>query len=181
MKTDSPPNPLAAWRSLCVGVFVALTITGCATYKPTALSPDQTAEIHDSSNHARHVEPSTNLWKVNLMRVDGCRMKYRSPRNTTPILVDPGTHVLTVRAQSPVTKLWDNGLVELTAELQAGHAYQLQYTWRPGLMTYWVEDEATHLQVSDRKWLSPAVAINQFSDWNFPFCPGGGFMQFYGK
>ena len=181
MKTDSPPNPLAAWRSLCVGVFVALTLTGCATYKPTALSPDQAAEIHDTSSQPRNAEPSTNLWKVNLMRVDGCRMKYRSQRSTTPILVDPGTRVLTVRAQSPVTKLWDNGLVELTAELQAGHAYQLQYTWRPGLMTYWVEDEATHLQVSDRKWLSPAVAINQFSDWNFPFCPGGGFMQFYGK
>jgi hypothetical protein len=127
MKTDSTSNPGRGWSLLYVGIFTALTLTGCTTYKPTALSPDQAAEIHDSSNHARHVEPSTNLWKVNLMRVDGCRMKYRSPRNTTPILVDPGTRVLTVRAQSPVTKLWDNGLVELTAELQAGHAYQLQY------------------------------------------------------
>lgn len=181
MKTDSPPNPLAAWRSLCVGVFVALTITGCATYKPTALSPDQTAEIHDSSSQPRNAEPSTNLWQVNLLRVDGCRMTYRSQRSTTPIWVDPGTRVLTVRAKSPVAKLWDDGQVQLTAELQAGHAYKLQYTWRPGLMTYWVEDEATHLQVSDRKWLSPAVPIHRSSRLNLIFLPGGGFMQFYGK
>lgn len=181
MKTESPTTLFAKWSSLCILVLVALTLTGCATYQHTVHSSDQAAEIHDSSSQARNAEPSTNLWKVNLMRVDGCRLKYRSQRNTTPILVDPGTRVLTVRAQSPVTKLWDNGLVELTAELKAGHAYQLQYTWRPGLMTYWVEDEATHLQVSDRKWLSPAVHKYRASRLNLIFLPGGGFMQFYGK
>ncbi len=181
MKTDSTSNPGRGWSLLYVGIFTALTLTGCTTYQPTVRSPDQAAEIHDSSSQARIAEPSTNLWQVNLIRIDGCRMKYRSHRSTSPILVDPGTRVLTVRAQSPVTKLWDNGQVELTAELQAGHAYQLQYTWRPGLMTYWVEDESTHLQVSDRKWLSPAVPIHRSSRLNLIFLPGGGFMQFYGK
>lgn len=106
---------------------------------------------------------------------------YGKTAGRPPILVDPGTRVLTVRAQSPVTKLWDNGLVELTAELKAGHAYKLQYTWRPGLMTYWVEDEATHLQISARKWLSPVVPKRRSSGLNLIFLPGGGFMQFYGK
>lgn len=181
MKTDSPSNPGLRWSPLCLAVWVTLTLMGCATYKPISGSPAQAAEIHDSSSPARPSEPSTNLWRVNLIRVDGCRLKYQSQRSTTPILVDPGTRVLTVRAQSPVTKLWDDGQVQLTAELQAGHAYQLQYSWRPGLMTYWVEDEATHLQVSDRKWLSPAVPIHRSSGLNLIFFPGGGFMQFYGK
>ena len=160
MITRTHPQPLVRWGRLLAASVTLLALSGCATYKPTAHSPKEAAEVCGSLELSPQGAHTPDLWRVYLVRVDGCRPFFINNHSTEPVLVDPGMHVLTVRAQSSRINLWEHGQVELAADLKAGHAYQLQFAWRPGLMTYWVEDMATHDEVSLRKWLSPACHVH---------------------
>ena len=176
MMTRPHSKSMTRWGFFLTATVTLFLLNGCATYKSTALLPKAAAEVRGSLELSPQGVHTPDLWRVYLVRVDGRRPFFVNNRSTEPVLIDPGMHVLTVRAQSSRTTLWEHGQVELAADLKAGHAYQLQFAWRPGLMTYWVEDMATHEEVSLRKWLSPAVPVHH--NWDFYFAPGNSFLQF---
>ena len=156
---------MITWRPLLLALAIvpAVVLAGCATgptfstYRPTAHSAAEGAHVSGSNKR--------NIWSgvgtvVCLQRVDGCRLSLwnRSPADT--VLVDPGVRVLTVYGGYSgifTDRAAEN--VELKATLQAGHAYQLQFERKENLMTFWVEDATTHVEVSERQSTNATVRL----------------------
>ena len=141
-------------------IIPVVVLTGCATgstsptYKSTVHSATEGAQVRGSRTWG--VFHST---AVIIERVDGC---WLSPWNRTPtslVLVDPGMRSLDVYGEYLHPFLKDVGQVELKAMLRAGHAYQIQFEQKERLMTFWVEDVATHEAVSERQSTNATVHL----------------------
>jgi hypothetical protein len=146
---------MTRWICLWAATVVVFTPSSCASgptypvYVPTVLTAEEGARVGGSNK--------MNIWsgcgtEVGLRRVDGCRMfRWIQSRSDDVFLIDPGARLLTVYgiySNSLTTGIAED--VDLTAVLQAGHVYQLQLERMEELMTFWVEDVATHEAVSER-------------------------------
>jgi len=135
-------------------LILAVVLAGCATdpqYQAAVRSLDEGAQVSGSMNSYPLV--------VKLQRVDGRRLGYWQEQSVKPVLIEPGTRLLTVHGEYVGLPLSGQGDAELKAILQAGHAYQLQVERNGRLLTFWVEDVATHEAVSDRQTTKASVYI----------------------
>ena len=84
--------------------------------------------------------------------------------------------MLTVRGAYNTLFTDGNVWVQFETLLQSGHDYQIRMERKKRLMTFWVEDVATHDAVTERKSAKAAMVNSHLG-----LAPGGGFMQFYGR
>jgi len=142
----------------CVAGVAVLSLTGCATprstYHATATSTNEAAIVSGT------LKPFLTLRKAALQAVDGVRLDFWQAQSTRPILIDPGQRALLVRGQYVRFFTHGDSYVDLKATLQAGHAYQIKVELKKREMTFWVEDLATHEEVSDRQTAKASWEIN---------------------
>ena len=159
MKTNSTlSGSVIRWFCLWVAGMAVVSLTGCATpgstYHATATSTNEAAKVSGT------LKPFITLRKAALQAVDGVRVDFWQAQSTRPILIDPGQRALFVRGQYVRFFTHGDSYVDLKATLQAGHAYQIKVVLKKREMTFWVEDLATHEEVSDRKTAKVSWIIN---------------------
>lgn len=132
---------------ILVVVMLPMILAGCATppsYQASIANRSQGAIIRTWSSGTFSFFTFTALEKV-----DGQRVSIWSQEG---LLVDPGLRVMSVAGTYVgAFGVRDTGRVELTATLEAGHAYVLKAELREKLMTLWIEDQDTHELASERK------------------------------
>jgi hypothetical protein len=152
----SQQEKLKEWSKLLFSVVVmsAIILAGCATepafqeptYQATVLSQSDGAIVRVSE------EIKMGLFHSMFMRID--KVDERSVSSEFwygPILLDPGMRVLSISGYYNRSILQDIGRVELNATFNAGHTYLIKAERNETLMTFWVEDEKTHDEVSKRQ------------------------------
>jgi hypothetical protein len=133
-------------------LLLLLALAGCAgvpevpIYHAAATSPQQGATVRGQWSWA--------TWRpfVTIIKIEGLRTDPWAPPNPT-FLVDPGTRTLTVGGHKTGfldPKDYLTGTVELKATLMAGRSYIVRFEIDEMLMTFWVEDEATHEMASEK-------------------------------
>lgn len=146
-------NIQGLWRSMrktlliLVVVMLPTILAGCAT------TPSYHASIADRSQGAIIRAWSSGTFAfftfTALEKVDGQRVSIWSPER---LLVDPGLRVMSVAGTYVgAFGVRDTARVELTATLEAGHAYVLKAELSEKLMTLWIEDQDTRELVSEKK------------------------------
>lgn len=149
---------------LLSGVIAAVMLVGCATGRSTYYHAIVNSE-RDGALVSGHWPFA--LWRDRalLIAVDGIGIDHSKISPSASILVDPGTRNLTV---------WGNGFpgweweAELMTTLSAGHAYEIRFDRDETIMTFWVEDAATHEPASERQ---PAYGKMNWGGNPFPLFP----------
>jgi hypothetical protein len=134
---------------ISVVVLTTILLGGCATttsYQAKAVNREDGAFI-------RCWDTGTFLyWTLiytEIEKVDG--LPLSTGARVGGVLVDPGLRVLSVAGTYGKGVGRDTGKVELDVTLKAGHLYQVKAEYSEERMTLWVEDEATHEVVSEKR------------------------------
>lgn len=123
----------------------ALLLAGCAipsSYEATSRSASEGAVV----SGWMQLFP---LLKVVVLGVDGHVRRGWDAHSPSPLLVDPGMRVLEIRGEYLGILHTGYANVELTADLQAGHAYQLSIEKDGQLLTFCLKDETIGNSVSE--------------------------------
>ncbi len=149
---------------LCV-VFVAGCAAVVATDQTKATSPSDGAVIRGQWSGP------LSLYKpyVTIRQVDG-RQRLQKGMGVSPIIVDPGLRTLTVIGHEYHGTQGIYGQVDLKVELKAGYSYLVRFEYRENVMTFWVEDVATHNHIGSPQ-STKEIAQQTGGSLNLPIFP----------
>jgi len=144
------PIAIKCGRSFYSLMFVVVLGGLCIVGNGCATAPQYQSRTSSLVDGAQVRGASKFRWKqwykLRLDEVDGRKAKTSWWTDwTKPILIDPGDRVMRVQCQFATDWNHDSVTVDLTASLQAGHAYQLRCGIEDNAVAFWVEDMETHL------------------------------------
>lgn len=160
LESNSPSAAKGLQIVIRLILSLAIVLAGCTSvpehpiYRAAVSAPQQGAVVRGQWSWA--------TWRpiVIINQIEGLPTDpWVSPRGT--ILVDPGIRTLTVTGHKPGfldPKDYLEGTVELKATLMPGRSYVVRFEIEEMLMTFWMEDEATHETVSERRSTNATIS-----------------------
>lgn len=158
-RADARPATLRARRRVVVAACALSVLgAGCSAptrYEATVTSTEQGAVVSGWMQ-------SFPFMKVVIGSVDGLPRLGMDTQMPAPLLIDPGDRTLHVFAVY-MTYHWlpmeGYAATDFKVHLEPGHRYALKLSRDDELLTFWIEDEATHAEIAARQTIEAKASV----------------------